>query len=75
MTAIKAQPRLVNVDKIEEEDEDEEDSEEDYDEGRAIPEESEEDSDVDSDIGRLRATSPKDNNRAPQATILMVTSR
>ena len=77
MTAIKAQPRLVNVDKIEEEDEDEEDSEEDYDEGRAIPEESEEDSDVDSDIGEItRATSLKDNNRALRLpTILMVTSR
>lgn len=30
MTAIKAQPRLVNVDRIEEEDEDEEDEEEDF---------------------------------------------
>ncbi|KAL1581023.1 Opy2 domain-containing protein [Candida albicans] len=69
MTAIKAQPRLVNVDKIEEEDEEEEDSEEDYDEGRAIPEESEEDSDVDSDIGEItRATSLKRQQPGPQAS-------
>lgn len=71
MTAIKAQPRLVNVDKIEEEEEDEEEeeSEEEYDDTQAIPEESEEDSDVDSDIGEItRATSLKRQEPGPQTS-------
>ncbi|EEQ36046.1 hypothetical protein EJF18_10184 [Clavispora lusitaniae] len=56
MTAIKAQPRLVNVARIEEGDENEM-----ADEGKTWPhEESEPDSDVDSDIGEIhRATSTR----------------
>ncbi|EMG49816.1 hypothetical protein G210_5349 [Candida maltosa Xu316] len=70
MTAIKAQPRLVNVDRIEEEEEDEsEDDLDDY--GDIVPEESE-DSDVDSDIGQItRATSvkKKDGQQLPPSQL------
>ncbi|CAK9436157.1 uncharacterized protein LODBEIA_P07150 [Lodderomyces beijingensis] len=74
MTAIKAQPRLVNVDRIEEEEEEDEEEDDDYDyenynpslhgvgiQNGAINEETD-DSDVDSDIGQItRATSTRTN--------------
>lgn len=73
MTAIKAQPKLVNVDKIEEEEEEEDFNEEDEDSFDIIPHhgfdtktsrDDTDDSDVDSDIGQItRATSVKRLNK------------
>ncbi|CAL1204579.1 unnamed protein product [Candida parapsilosis] len=73
MTAIKAQPKLVNVDKIEEEEEDEDLNEEDEDSFDIIPHhgftiksirDDTDDSDIDSDIGQItRATSVKRLNK------------